>query len=327
MLKKILVMLVALMLLILLISGCAPGVERISIATGGTGGVYFAYGGALASIITKHVPGLEATAEVTGASVENMRLIERGEAQLGTAMNDVIRNALHGEGVFEQAIELRTLFGMYPHFLHIVVPENSPITTIEELKGKKVSIGAPGSGTETKAKQVLALLGITEDQFNVFRLSFTENTEALRDGVIDAGIWSVGPPAASIMDLATTHRIRILDFTGEQMARIQEEHPYYNAMTLAAGTYQGVDAAVTAPSVWNSVVAHKDMPEEQAYAIVKAIFEQIEELALVYAEAAGYTTPDNAILNAVTPLHPGAVRYFREIGLDVPDNLIPPEMK
>jgi TRAP transporter TAXI family solute receptor len=321
------------MLGLLLFSACArqqPGEtgakQRISIATGGTGGTYYPYGGAMANIINQHVPGAEATAEVTGASVENLRLVDRGEAQLGLCMNDAVFNALKGIGEFDRPLEVRTLFAMYPHFLHVVTLEGYPIKSIADLKGKKVSVGAPGSGTEIMSRQVLESLGITYDDFKVFRLSFAENTEALRDKVIDVGIWSVGPPASSIMDLATTHKIRLISFTDEELAKIEAQHPYYSPMELPAGTYQGVDYAAKAPSVWNSVVVSKDMPEDLAYQIVKAIFENVEELIRVYP-GAKYTTPEATLQYAVAPLHPGVVRYMKELKHEVPGNLLPPEMK
>jgi TRAP transporter TAXI family solute receptor len=324
--KKLLVLITVFTLLTIILYGCAPGEQRISVATGGTGGTYYPYGGAMASIINKYISGLEASAEVTGASVENVRLIESNESQLALVMDDVVYHALHAQGAFDHEIELRTLVEMYPHFFHIVVHEESSIQSLNDLAGKKVSVGAPGSGTETMSQQVLEALGLTYDKFNVFRLSFTENTEGLRDRVIDAGIWSVGPPTASIMDLATTHDIRILNFTEEELAAVQSKYPYYLTMTLEGGTYQGVEEDLTAPSVWNSVVVGKNMPEEQAYEIVKALFEHRDELEQVYV-GASWTTPENTIDYAIAPLHPGAIRYFKEIGLEVPDRLIPPEIK
>lgn len=317
-------------LLVLVVAGCGGQgggkVQRLSIATGSTGGTYYPYGGAMAGIINKHVQGVEATAEVTGASVENARLLDSNEAQIALMMNDVVYHAIKGEQAFNKPIELRTLFAMYPHFFHVVTLKDSKVNSMADLKGKKVSVGAPGSGTETMANQVLNALGLSYDQFQVFRLSFTENTEALRDKVIDVGIWSVGPPTSSIMDLATTHQIKLLSFSKEEMAKVHEKYPYYGEMKLEAGTYKGVDEEITAPSVWNSVMVHKNMSEDLAYKIVKAIFENKEEIVQVYS-GAKYTTPENSIQNAVAPLHPGAVKYFKEIGLEVPQHLIPPEMK
>ncbi|MCG8401126.1 MAG: TAXI family TRAP transporter solute-binding subunit [Firmicutes bacterium] len=307
-------------------NGEAAKPERISIATGGTGGTYYPYGGALAGIINNKVENVEATAEVTGASVENARLLDTDETQLGLLMNDVVYQAYKGENQFSQPIELRTFMCMYPNVMHLVtLSDNSP-QSISDIKGKKVSVGAPGSGTENMANQVLDALGITYDDIEEFRLSFSENTEGLRDNVIDVGVWSVGAPTSSIMDLDTTHEIRILPFTDEEMNKITTKYPYYGATTLAAGTYSGVEVDVNTPAVWNSVVVHKDMSEELAYNLAKAVFESNEDLTAVYA-GAKVSTPDNTITNAVIPLHPGVIKYFQEIGLDVSGDLMPPEMK
>ncbi|MEW6424341.1 MAG: TAXI family TRAP transporter solute-binding subunit [Bacillota bacterium] len=300
--------------------------QRLSIGTGGTGGTYYPYGGAMAGIINKYVGGVEATAEVTGASVENARLLDSNQAQLGLLMNDVVYKAVKGEKPFEKAIELRTLFVMYPNIFHAVTLEDNSVKAMGDLKGRKVSVGSPGSGTETMSKQVLEALGITYNDFQVFRLSFSENTEALKNKVIDVGIWSVGPPTSSIMDLATTHKIRILSFSPEEMTKVNQKFPYYTETKIPAGTYKGVDRDVTAPSVWNSVIVHKNMPEDLAYKIVKAIFEHKDDLVQVYAGAKD-TTPENALKHSVAPLHPGAVKYFKEKGLTVPQQLLPPEMK
>ncbi len=329
----------AVVLLVALVSlvaaGCGGGgssdggsaqLERLSIATGGTGGTYYPYGGALAGVINNRAENVEATAEVTGASVENARLLDSGEAHLGLLMNDVVYQAYKGENQFDKPIELRTFLGMYANVMHVVALEGGNINSINDVKGKKVSVGAPGSGTENMTNQILDALGITYDDINEFRLSFTENTEALRDHVIDVGVWSVGAPTSSIMDLATTHKINIVPFTDEEMDKITAKYPYYNATTLPAGTYSGYDTEVVTPAVWNSIVVHKDMSEELAYKLAKAIFENNADLVAVYSGAVE-STPENTIASAVIPLHPGVIKYFEEIGLEVPDELIPPEMK
>lgn len=323
-----LIILTVVLILALVAAGCGGGaqVERLSVATGGTGGTYYPFGGALAGIINNKVENVEATAEVTGASVENARLIDAGEAQLGLLMNDVVYQAYKGENQFDKPIELRTFMEMYPNVFHVVTLEDSAINSMSDLKGLKVSVGAPGSGTENMSSQVMDALGISYDDFQVFRLSFSENTEALKDKVIDAGIWSVGAPTSSIMDLATTHKIRIVPFTDEELNKINTKYPYYAPTTLPAGTYSGVDVDVKTPAVWNSVVVHKDMSEELVYKLAKAVFENTGDLVAVYAGAKN-ATAENTIANAVVPLHPGVIKYFKEIGLDVPDKLIPPEMK
>lgn len=331
------ILLIALLAMTLVVTGCGGGggdnsggekakLERISIATGGTGGTYYPYGGALAGVINNKVENVEATAEVTGASVENARLLDSGEAHLGLLMNDVVYQAYKGENQFEKPIELRTFMGMYANITHVVALADSSVKSIPDLKGKKVSVGAPGSGTENMTKQVLESLGMSYNDFQIFRLSFAENTEGLRDHVIDVGVWSVGAPTSSIMDLATTHKIRIIPFSDEELNKMSAKYPYYQAVTLPAGTYAGFDTEVKTPAVWNSVVVHKNMSEELAYKLAKAVFENNADLVAVYS-GAKESTPENTIASAVIPLHPGVIKYFKEIGLDVPESLIPSEMK
>ncbi len=333
--RKFIFLILVISALTFIVAGCSGGtpsedesgsVERISIATGGTGGTYYPYGGSMADVINKNVQGIEAAAEVTGASVENARLLENGQTQLALMMNDVLFKATNGEEPFKGKLGLRTLFEMYPNVQHVVTLKDSGIQTIEGLKGNKVSVGAPGSGTESMAKGVLGSLGITYDAFEVLRLSFAENTQGLRDGVIDVGIWSVGAPTSSVMDLATTHDIRIINFSDSEVNKVVSALPYYNKMVLPAGTYQGQDEDVTTIAVWNTVAVNKDMPEETAYNIVKAIFEHVDTLIQVYP-GAKLTTPENLVNNAVAPLHPGVIKYLEEINVEVPDRLIPPEMK
>jgi len=302
--------------------GPAWSAEKISVATGGTGGVYYPYGGGMAEIINKYVKGVDAVAEVTAASVENVRLVDKGESAIGLVMGDVAFQAYSGTGKFPgDKKNIVTLFVMYPNQFHVVVPKDSAIKTVEDLKGKTVSIGAPGSGTAVMGEAVLAAMGVGKGDYKPVFLSFNETAAALKDGTIDAGLWSVAPPTSSIMDLATTRAIRILSFSDADIARIRKEHPYYSRYEIPAGVYTGVDAPVPNPSVWNVAIVNKDMPEDQAYQIAKAIFDHQDELVKIH-KAALNTLPANAVKNTPIPLHPGTVKYLKEKGIDVPADLI-----
>ncbi len=324
---KILVMLLVLVLAMAL-AGCGSqdsGVDwpdQVSIATGGTGGVYYPYGGGMANIITEKVDGMTANAEVTGASVENIILVHDMDAEIGLIMGDVGYQAYVGEGRFEgDKQDILVAFQMYPNIYQVVTLEEYDIKSIDDLKGKRVSVGAPGSGTEYKTELVLNSLGIEYADFTQERLSFAEQTDALKDRNIDAAIWSVGPPTSTILDLATTHKIRIIPFTDEEISKVVAAHPFYVGSTMAANTYPNIPAVQTL-AVWNSVIVHKDAPEEKVYQMVKAIFENQQDLIDIHS-VGNWTTPEITIENSSVPLHPGTIRYLEEINLTVPGHLRP----
>lgn len=296
--------------------------ERISVATGGTGGVYYPYGGGMAEVINKHVTGVSAVAEVTAASVENVRLVDKGESAIGLVMGDTAFQSYAGTERFKgDAKKIRTLFVMYPNQFHVVVRKGSGIGKIADLKGKRISLGAPGSGTAVQAEAVLTSLGLGKGAYRPSFLSFNETADALKNNAIDAGIWSVAPPTSSIIDLATTHDIDILSFSDDEIATIRKDHPYYSRYEIPAGVYRGVDRPVANPSVWNVAVVSADLSEDLAYQITKAIFENHGELLRVH-RAAEDTKPEASIANSPIPLHPGAVKYLKEKGLTVPEELV-----
>lgn len=308
------------------ISVSSPAEARtrfVSIGTGGTGGVYYPYGGGVAEIWTKHVKDVQAVAEVTGASVENTRLCDKGETLFGAIMSDVAYQAYNGLDKFEgKPQKIKGMFAMYPNVFHLVTMAGSPVKDLVDIKGKKVSVGAPGSGTEFMASLVLeGALSIPYDSFNVYRLSFNENANGLKDGTIDVGIWCVAPPTSSIMDLATTHEVRIIPFSEVQMNKIVEKYPFYSGYTLPADIYNKQKEPVYTPSVWNTFICNADLEEELIYELTKAVFEHQDYLMKIHPFAK-HTTPENAVKHSVIPLHAGAVRYLKEKGIEVPERLI-----
>ncbi|TVS02720.1 MAG: TAXI family TRAP transporter solute-binding subunit [Rhodobacteraceae bacterium] len=303
----------------------APAVaQELSIATGGTGGVYFPYGGGVAEVINRHVDGATGSAEVTGASVENVALVSRGDSDLALALADTVYQAFNGEGAFEgrQVSEIRALMSIYPNAVQIVTLADSGITSLEDLRGQRVSVGAPGSGTEVSAQTLLAANGITYDDFTPERLNFNETADALRDGDIAAGFWSVGPPTSSIMNLATTRDIAIIPMSDEEIANAIEVEPTFAPYTLRAGMYDGVDEPVQTISTPNVMIVHEDMDEELVYNIARAIYENVDELIAIHP-AANDTTPEFSIASTPIPFHPGALRYLEEIGMTVQDHQRP----
>ena len=297
---------------------------QLSIATGGTGGVYYPMGGGLAEIINNHIDGYSATAEVTGASVENMGLIATGDADLAIALADTVQQAQTGTGRFEgQQLEMvRGIASMYANMVQIVTLEGSGITSLADLAGHRVSIGAPGSGTEVNAQQILEANGISYDDIEEQRLNFNETADALSNGDIDAGFWSVGAPTSSILNLATTQSIHVIALSDEEMTAAIGANSVFARTTLAGGTYSGVDEDVPVIGVPNVLVVSSEMDDELAYQITKAMFDNIAELQAVHP-AANQTTVEFTLDATPVPLHPGAIRYFEEIGATVPDRLRP----
>ena len=310
--------------LVLGISGVSLAkTEFISIGTGGTGGVYYPLGGGIAEVWSKHVPGVQAVAEVTGASVENVKLAHKGETVVGMVMGDVAVAGFEGSGKFEgKKNDILALGMLYPNLLQMVTLKSSGITDVMQLKGKKISTGSPGSGTNFMTEAVLKALGINPEDYTDSRLSFTENANALRDGTIDMGSWSVGPGTSSILDLATTHEIHILSFTPEQTEKILAANSEYAAVDLTGGIYRGVDQPVPTIGVWNVLICQSTLDTELVYNLAKALFENREYLLKIHPSA-DYTTPENTVTYAPIPLHPGTIKYLTEKGIEVPEKLKP----
>ncbi len=295
----------------------------ISIGTGGTGGIYYPYGGGVAEIWSKNVKGIKAVAEVTGASVENVKLAHKGETVIGEVMGDVAVAGYNGLSKFKgKKHNILSMAIMYPNLLQVVALKKSGINNIEEVQGKNISTGSPGSGTNFMAEAVLNALDIPLTSFKDSRLSFTESANALRDSTIKVGVWSVGPGTSSILDLSTTHDINILPFTPEQTKKILAAKDTYASVDLSAGIYRGIDKAVPTIGVWNVMICQKSLDTDLVYKLVKALFENNSYLMKIHPSAA-YTTPENTVKYSAIPLHPGTIKYLKEKGIEVPARLIP----
>ena len=297
---------------------------QLSVATGGTGGVYYPLGGGVAEVINNHIDGYSATAEVTGASVENVSLVAAGDADLAFVLGNVAVQAYGGTGRFEgQAVsQLRAVSTIYSNMIQIVALADSGITSLDDLRGKRVSIGAPGSGNEVNSSQVLGANGISYDDIDEQRLNFNETADALGNGDIDVGIWSVGAPTSSILNLSTVHDISMVSLTDAQIDAVIAEYPTYSRTTMAGGTYKGLGEGMSVLGIPNVLVASAEMDEEEVYKITKAIYENLEDLQAVHP-AAKETSVALAMGATPIPLHPGAIRYFEEIGATIPDKLRP----
>ncbi len=309
---------------VFIITGSAAArTQFISIGTGGTGGIYYPYGGGVAEIWTKYVKDVRAVAEVTGASVENVKLAHKGETVIGEVMGDVAVAGLKGLSKFKgKKHDILSMAIMYPNLLQVVTLKKSGITNIEQIKGRNISSGSPGSGTNFMAETVFKALGIPLDSYSDSRLSFTESANALRDGTIEVGVWSVGPGTSSILDLATTHDIHIISFTPAQQKKILAANKEYSAVDLAGGVYRGVDKPVPTIGVWNVMICQRWLETDLVYNLVKALYEHQDYLIKIHPSAA-YTTPENAVKYSPIPLHKGTLKYLKEKGISVPGHLLP----
>jgi TRAP transporter TAXI family solute receptor len=293
--------------------------ERLSIATGGTGGVYYPYGGGLANLISNYIEGVEVTAEVTPASVDNMLLIESQDADLAFVLADTLADGAAGTGAFEQPIPAQALAVLYNNVTHIVTTDGAGIGSVADLAGKRVSVGSPGSGTEVIADRLLTVAGI-DPQSGVTReqLGAAESADALRDGQIDAYFWSGGLPTASVTDLGASANIDLMLVPNAELAdEMQEQHgAFYGTDVVPSGTYPGHDEDTEVIVVPNVLVVNEAFDEQLAYDILAAMFEHQDELILSHPEAENLTL-ESATVNSPVPFHPGAVRFYEEQGITI----------
>jgi len=317
--RRLLIVGVILVLIFSFSSAWAQKTVRLSIATGGTGGVYYPMGGGMANILSKYISYLEATAEVTTASVDNCLLVGQGKAGLAFIMADVGWDAYQGKGKFKEKIPLRTVAVLYPNNMHVVTIEGKGIEKVTDLKGKRVSTGAPGSGTEVKSLRVLEAYGLTPDKdFTRDKLGVAESAGALKDRKIDAFFWDGGLPTAAVTDLGATPGIKIKIIShGDAVPKMREKYgPLYVKGIIPAKTYPGQDVDVEMAVVWNILICNEKMKGDVAYDIVKTVFEHKPELVASHRDAR-YLSLEPQVGGSPIPLHPGAVRYFTEKGVKI----------
>ena len=318
--KRMLVALVAIVALLgLATAGAQEKKTRISIGTGGTGGVYYPLGGGLAAILTKYVPGVEATAEVTAGSIANLQLIGTGKSELGFTMADSAWDAFNGLDKFSgKKVALRTLAVFYPNRMHVVTIEGTGINRFTDLKGHRISTGAPASGTEIMSMRLIEAFGMDPNKdVTRERLSVAESVNAVKDRKIDALFWVGGVPTPSITDLAATPgvKIKLIDH-GDGAENMRKKYgPIYVKNKILANAYPGDDKDTTNVDVWNLLVVPENADEKLVYDITKTLFEKKEELVKVHKDASFLDLANQTPNASPLPYHPGALRYFRERGL------------
>jgi TRAP transporter TAXI family solute receptor len=294
--------------------------NRISITTGGTGGVYYPMGGGMANILSKNVPGLQVTAEVTGGSVDNLKLLNAGKSEVAFSMADAGWEAYEGVDKFKDGkVNVRTLMVLYPNKTHVVTIDGTGINKLSDLKGKRVSTGSAGSGTEIMALRVLEAVGIDgRKDLKQERLGAAESVNAIKDRKIDAFFWVGGLPTAAVTDLAATPgiKIKLIDHDEAVDAMNKKYGPLYVKGVIPAGIYAGQDKASTGVDVWNILVASDKMSDPMAYSIVKTLFEKKAELVAVHKEAQNIELKSQPSGSPI-PFHPGAKKYLEEQGIKV----------
>jgi TRAP transporter TAXI family solute receptor len=301
----------------------AAGVQaqNISIATGGTGGVYYPLGGGLAAVLSKYVPGMQATAEVTGGSVANMQLIGTGKPYIAFTQADAAIDALKGQDKFAgKPIPVRTLAVLYPNRMHVVSIEGTGITKITDMKGKRVSTGSGGSATEVFAFRVIEAAGLDKDKdMTRERLGVAESVNALKDRKIDAFFWVGGLPTAAVTDLANSPgvKIKMIDIADLVPAMTKKYGNIYIKDVIPQRMYKGMEADNQAATVTNLLAVHQNMDDKTAYAIVKALFDHRVDLVRVHAEAVNIKFENQKSEASSIPFHPGAIKYFAEQGIKI----------
>ncbi|MBN8208743.1 TAXI family TRAP transporter solute-binding subunit [Bacillus sp. NTK071] len=319
--KRLLSLFVAALSLVMVIGACGGSDEEadgspseLSLLTGGTGGTYFPLGGELATIIQNQTDNESANVESTGASVENMQILQDGEGDIAFTQTDIAAYATKGELMFEdgKVDNIQAIGTLYPETIQIVTLLESGISSVADLKGKKVSVGAPGSGTYANAEQVLEIHGITMEGIDAQHLAFDELTEGIQEGTIDAAFITSGTPTGAVEGLSAIKPVTIIPIEDDKVTQLIEKYPYYAEDTIKRGTY-GLENEVKTVAVLAMLVARSDLDEDYVYQITKAIFDNSDKITHAKGE---FITADTALEGVGIDLHPGAKKYFDEKGVE-----------
>jgi TRAP transporter TAXI family solute receptor len=284
----------------------------LSIATGNPSGLYYPLGGGLASIWSKHIEGINIKAEVTAGSVTNLIQVAKGESDIGFTQGDAAADAVLGRGRFEKTLPISLLAKLYPNVVHLVTVRGSGIESVSDIRGRRVSVGPPGSGNAVTAWNILDALGIDRDEFIVRQLNYTETANGLKDGTIDAGFIAAGLGVSAVVELSVARDVRLVPFSDEEIAQITARIPAYSPFSVPPGIYRGVDAPVQTPSLWNLLIVRDDMDPEVAYRLLACLFDYREQLENI-SRVAQFFVPETAAAVGWMPLHPGARRYYDDV--------------
>lgn len=303
----------ALLLLAMTLTGCGSS-RSLKMATGGTTGTYYAYSGTVSQVLSSKLPNVKFDVQSTGASKANIYLVADGEADIAIVQNDVMYYAYKGIDLFDgDAVSgFSAMAGLYAEVCQIVA--NDKVTSIEDLRGKRVSVGDVGSGCEFNARQILEAYGISFDDIEVHNLSFGDSATALKDDKIDAFFCVAGAPTTAISELATSNAIHLLEVDDEHAAKLMEQYPFYTQYSVPANTYKGVAEDVKTVAVVATYIVSDQLDEDLVYQITKALFENADEIAAAHPKGAELD-PEYSVSSISIPIHPGAEKYYKEIGV------------
>ena len=315
--KKTLVAGLAVVSMVAVLAGCggdnAAEKKFLNIGTGGTAGTYYPIGGAMAEVLNKDIPGMNASAQSTGASVANINMLKDGSVDLAIVQNDITYYAVNGTEMFKdkKVDGLKGIATLYPETCQAVTLDSSGIKSIAELKGKKVAVGAMGSGVEANARQILEAYGISYNDIQVQYLSFAEAASALKDGNIDAAFLTAGYPTSAVQDIASQHKVRLLPVDADKADALIAKYPFYTKTKIPAGTYAGFDEDVPAVSVMAMLVANDKVDDKLGYEITKALFKNLDRIHAAHA-AAKAILKEKALEGMSLPVNAGAEKFFKE---------------
>ena len=295
----------------------AQAKDYLSIATGGTSGTYYPIGGAIAKAVSES-GALQVTAETGNASVANINLVAAGEIEIAFAQNDISYWAYNGQQMFKKPLKnLRAIAALYPEHVQLITLKDSNIKTVDGLKGKRVSVGAPGSGVEADVQAIFQVAGLSYKDMKVDSLDFGATTSRFKDNQIDAGFVVAGYPTASIMDLATSKPITLLNFDGAFLTQLSKEHPYFVPSIIPAGTYQGINQDISTPAVMAILVTNDEVAEDVIYQFTKELYGHLADVHASHAMAREIKL-ESALNGLTIPLHPGAAKFYKEKGMKLP---------
>ena len=299
------------------LAGCSKNAKKDYIlATGGTGGTYYPFGGAIANIWNTKIENMNVTAQATGASAENLRLINKGEAEYAIVQNDVMDYAYNGKDLFagEKLENIMTIGTLYPEVVQIAVSKDSGIKSVADFRGKRISVGDAGSGVEFNAKQILEGYGLTFDDIKKSNLSFKESAEGIQNGTLGGCFVTAGVPNAALQELAFSAGLVLVPVDSVAAEKICKKYNYYTVTSIPGGTYKGTDSDTAALAIKATLAVNAKLDEEIVYQMTKALFENLDSLAAAHAKGKEVSAKA-AVTGVSVPFHPGAKKYFTEIGL------------